>query len=60
MAAHATFGPSKAKVFLNAGDADARGIHNGDLVQIHNDRGKTRAYAIIDPGCSAGTAPSRG
>ena len=29
---------------------------NGDLVQIYNDRGKTRAYAILDPGCSTGTA----
>ncbi len=47
---------NKAKVFLNAGDAAARGIKDGDLVQIYNDRGKTRAYAILDPGCSAGTA----
>ncbi|KAB2889907.1 MAG: molybdopterin-dependent oxidoreductase, partial [Desulfobulbaceae bacterium] len=47
---------NKAKVFLNAGDAEQRGIRNGDLVQIHNDRGRTRAWAILDPGCSAGTA----
>jgi anaerobic selenocysteine-containing dehydrogenase len=48
--------PSWYEVFLNAGDAATRGIKDGDLVQIHNDRGKTRAYAILDPGCSAGTA----
>ena len=46
---------NKAKVFLNPGDAGERGIANGDLVQIFNDRGKTRAYAILDPGCSAST-----
>jgi len=47
---------NKAKVFLNVQDAGTRGISDGDLVQIYNDRGKTRAYAILDPGCSAGTA----
>ena len=47
---------NKAKVFLNPLDAGERGIKNGELVQIYNDRGKTRAYAVLDPGCSAGTA----
>lgn len=47
---------NKAKVFLNPQDGASRGIRNGDLVQIYNDRGKTRAYAVLDPGCSAGTA----
>lgn len=47
---------NKPKVFLNAGDARQRGINEGDLVQIYNDRGKTQAYAILDPGCSQGTA----
>jgi anaerobic selenocysteine-containing dehydrogenase len=47
---------NKAKVFLSQQDAGERGIKSGDLVQIYNDRGKTRAYAIIDPGCSVGTA----
>ena len=47
---------NKAKVFLNPLDAKKRGINNGELVQIYNDRGKTRAYAILDPGCSTGTA----
>ncbi|MFV0436874.1 MAG: molybdopterin-dependent oxidoreductase [Desulfopila sp.] len=47
---------NKAKVFLNPDDAAHREIADGELVQIYNDRGKTQAYAIIDPGCSAGTA----
>ena len=47
---------NKAKVFLNPDDAGKQGVKNGELVQIYNDRGKTRAYAVLDPGCSAGTA----
>ncbi|MBE0586237.1 MAG: molybdopterin-dependent oxidoreductase [Desulfofustis sp.] len=47
---------NKPKVFLNETDARQRHIDNGDLVQIYNDRGQTRAHAIIDPGCSQGTA----
>ena len=47
---------NKAKVFLHPNEAAARGIASGDLVQIYNDRGRTRAYAVLDPGCSAGTA----
>ncbi len=47
---------NKAKVFLNKNDAGERGIKDGDLVQIYNNRGKTRAYAVLDPGCSLGTA----
>ena len=47
---------NKAKVFLNPNDAGKKEIKNGDLVQLYNDRGKTRAYAVLDPGCSAGTA----
>lgn len=47
---------NQPKVFLNPAEAQARGIANGDLVQIYNDRGKTRAHAILDPGCSLGTA----
>lgn len=30
--------------------ARSRGIENGDVVQIHNDRGSCHAYAVIDPG----------
>jgi nitrate reductase / nitrite oxidoreductase, alpha subunit len=47
---------NKPKVFLNEADARQRHINNGDLVQIYNDRGQTRAHAVIDPGCSQGTA----
>ena len=46
---------NKPKVFLNAEDAKERNIKTGNLVEIYNDRGKTRAYAIIDPGCRKGT-----
>ncbi|MCB2216399.1 molybdopterin-dependent oxidoreductase [Desulfofustis glycolicus] len=47
---------NKPKVFLHEADAHERHIDNGDLVQIYNDRGQTRANAVIDPGCSRGTA----
>ncbi len=47
---------NRAKVCLNPSEAGKQGIKNGELVQIYNDRGKTRAYAVLDPGCSAGTA----
>ena len=47
---------NKPKVFLNRQDALERGVKDGDLVQIFNDRGQTRAHAVVDPGCSAGTA----
>lgn len=46
---------NKPKVFLNASDAKERGISSGDFVEIYNKRGKTRAYAVIDPGCRKGT-----
>jgi anaerobic selenocysteine-containing dehydrogenase len=45
----------KPKVFLNPADAAERGITAGDLVEVYNNRGKTRAYAVIDPGCRRGT-----
>ena len=44
------------KVFLNKGDAQERRIKTGDLVEMYNDRGKARCYAVIDPGCRKGTA----
>jgi len=44
------------KVFLNESDAKERGIKTGDFVEIYNNRGKTKAYAVIDPGCRMGTA----
>jgi anaerobic selenocysteine-containing dehydrogenase len=45
----------KPKVFLNPADAAERGIAAEDLVEVYNNRGKTRAYAVIDPGCRRGT-----
>jgi anaerobic selenocysteine-containing dehydrogenase len=44
------------KAFLNEKDAKERGIKTGDLVEIYNNRGKTKCYAVIDPGCRQGTA----
>jgi anaerobic selenocysteine-containing dehydrogenase len=46
---------NKPKVFLNAKDAAQRNINAGDFVEIYNNRGKTKAYAVIDPGCRQGT-----
>ncbi len=46
---------NKPKVFLNKNDAAERNIKTGDFVEIYNNRGKTRAYAVIDPGCRRGT-----
>lgn len=43
------------KVFLNEADAGERGIKTGDFAEIYNNRGKTKAYAVIDPGCRMGT-----
>ncbi len=45
----------KPKVFLNPADAAERDISADDLVEVYNGRGKTRAYAVIDPGCRRGT-----
>jgi len=47
---------NRPKVFLNAADAAGRRIKAGDLVEIFNNRGRTKAYAVIDPGCREGTA----
>lgn len=44
------------KVFLHEADARERGIKTGDFVEIYNNRGKTKCYAVIDPGCRKGTA----
>lgn len=45
----------KPKLFLNPKDAKQRNIAANDLVEVYNGRGKTRAYAVIDPGCREGT-----
>ena len=39
-----------AKVWLNPDDATEKGIAEGDLVEVYNDRGKLLAEAILDPG----------
>lgn len=45
----------KPKIFLNPADAAERNIAANDLVEVYNNRGKTRAWAVIDPGCRQGT-----
>ncbi|MBC7341244.1 MAG: hypothetical protein H5U02_02130 [Clostridia bacterium] len=40
----------RPKVFLNPSDAKAKGISDGDLVEIYNSRGRVRGYAALDPG----------
>lgn len=47
---------NKPKVFLNKANAAERSIRTGDFVEIYNNRGKTKAYAVIDPGCRKGAA----
>lgn len=39
-----------AKVWLNPDAAAAKGIAEGDLVEVYNDRGRLLAEAILDPG----------
>lgn len=40
----------KPRVWLNPEDAKAKGIRQGDYVEVYNDRGKVHGYAILDPG----------
>ncbi|MCB8814355.1 molybdopterin-dependent oxidoreductase [Desulfosporosinus shakirovi] len=40
----------KPRVWLSPEDGKAKGIKEGDEVEIFNDRGTLNAYAIIDPG----------
>ena len=40
---------------LSPKDAEARGIKNGDIVKIYNDRGYLVVKAIINPGTRNGT-----
>jgi len=44
------------KLFLNAQDAAERRLEPGHLVEVYNNRGKTRATLVLDPGCRRGTA----
>jgi anaerobic selenocysteine-containing dehydrogenase len=45
----------RPKVFLNPSDAGRRGIADADITEIYNNRGRTRAHAVLDPGCREGT-----
>lgn len=37
------------RLFINPADADPRGIANGDLLEIYNDRGRVRVPAFVTP-----------
>ncbi|WP_330182704.1 molybdopterin-dependent oxidoreductase [Nocardia sp. NBC_01503] len=43
-------------VRLHPSDADARGLHSGDIVRIHNDRGACLAGLIVDDAVRPGVA----
>lgn len=43
----------RPRVWLNPQDAAAKGIEEGDLVEVYNDRGKVTGYALLDPGIGA-------
>ncbi len=40
----------RPRVWMNPETAKEKGIRPGDLVEVYNDRGKVRGYAVIDPG----------
>ena len=46
----------RPEVFLNAPDADARGVATGDLVEVVNTRGAVRAWAHVTPAQRSGSA----
>ena len=43
-------------IYLNPTDAAARGIENGDIVEVFNDRGRSLAGAIVTPDIMPGVA----
>ncbi len=50
-------GPAAAQaISLNPGDARARGIAEGDLVRVYNDRGSSRVRALVRAEVMAGVA----
>jgi len=50
---------SRPTLELNPDDARSRGIADGDLCRLFNDRGETYAYAVIIPGLIAGTCSTQ-
>ncbi len=46
----------KPHVWLNPQDAAGKSIHQGDEVEVYNDRGRMTAFAIIDPGVGRNVA----
>lgn len=40
----------RPRVWMNPETAREKGIKPGDLVEVYNDRGRVRGYAVIDPG----------
>ena len=40
----------RPRVWMNPQTAKERGIKEGDLVEVYNDRGKVYGYAVLDPG----------
>ena len=45
-----------AVIHINPGDADARGIKDGDWVEVYNDRGHAVVKACVDAGTRPGVA----
>jgi len=50
---------SRPTLELNPADANARGIADGDLCRLYNDRGETFAWAVIIDGLIAGTCSTQ-
>ena len=50
---------SRPTVELSPGDAAARGIRDGDLVRLYNDRGETYCYAVVIDGLIDGVCATQ-
>ena len=50
---------SRPTVELSPGDARARGIRDGDLVRLYNDRGETYCYAVLIDGLLDGVCAAQ-
>ena len=50
---------SRPTVELGVEDAEARGIEEGDLVRLYNDRGETYCYAVIIEGLLSGVCSTQ-